>query len=112
MNTPLVEYPNAHATNPYYRLPPRLGPARPFMDAIGVAYARLNNRYEAELVALCPKLPALPSRGLNGPPSEDNESPSEDNESPSEVVPGGVQFLLPFAPSARPVINLGVFDRP
>jgi hypothetical protein len=109
--TPLVEYPNAHATNPYYSNPLRgrtdegvfLFSCGIFTDAIADSYRALNahlaERHEAELVSLCPKLPAIPSRGLNEPPSE-------------VVRGGGVQFLLPSVPSARPVINLGVFDRP
>jgi hypothetical protein len=81
MKTPLVEYPNAHATNPYYA-PVRVGF---FADEMHNAYVRLNarlaERHEAELVSLCPELPAIPSRGPEFPYIR--------------LPDGGVQYILP-----------------
>ena len=93
MKTPLVEYPNAHATNPYYSNPLRGKPAdmnaaiacglfaNAMADNYRVLNARLAERHEAELVSLCPELPAIPSRGP---------------EFPSIKLPdGGIQYILP-----------------
>lgn len=79
MKTPLVEYPNAHATNPHYA-PVRVGF---FVSEMHNAYVRLNarlaERHEAELVSLCPTLPAIPSHG------------------PVEITPQGKeQFTFPL----------------